>query len=144
MPDSIGTVEYSGTESVQPVLNVDVAIKKITIPENKTLSLGGHNFTVTGEFSNSGTTILNGTEAVALPAGKVTENGTWHYHGSGSGSVKAIENLSYKNLVISGTIGVADDYEITASDGIVLGTDSDEVTINGDARFASSVTLVMP
>ncbi len=142
VPDSIGTVEYSGTESVQPVLNVDVAIKKITIPENKTLSLGGHNFTVTGEFSNSGTTILNGTEAVALPAGKVTENGTWHYHGSGSGSVKAIENLSYKNLVISGTIGVADDYEITASDGIVLGTDSDEVTINGDARFASSVTLV--
>ncbi|MBB5226500.1 FlgD immunoglobulin-like domain containing protein [Treponema ruminis] len=156
VPDSSGIVTYAESVTNQPVLTKAVTIGHITIPAGCSLDLNGNNFEVTGicdelpegstfdisnAFVNSGTVILKGTETVSLPAGKVDEQGTWHYKGGGSGTVKEIENLAYKNLIISGTIGVATDYTVVAGDGISFGTDSETAKITGSAHFGSPVTL---
>ncbi|MBQ6780287.1 MAG: hypothetical protein IJP62_03530, partial [Treponema sp.] len=145
VPDSTASVTYDLNAVAQPVFGDDVSIENITIPAGKSLSLNGHHFSVSGDFSNSGTIILTGTENVLLSSDvlKITENGTWHYSGTGSGIVKTIDNLDYKNLVISGTIGVAEGYSITASDGITIGTTTESATISsaGAVHFGSAVTV---
>ena len=143
VPDSTASVTYDLSAVAQPVFGGDVSIENITIPAGKSLSLNGHHFTVSGDFSNSGTIILTGTETVTFTENKVTESGTWHYSGTESGIVKPIDNLDYKNLVISGTIGVADGYTITASDGITIGTTTESAAISclGAVHFGSAVTV---
>ena len=104
---------------------------------------GSASFTASGTYTSSGTVLLTGSETITLPAAgaSVTEGGVWHYAGDGSGSVKEITNLSYNKLILSGTLGVASGYSILAADGIQLGTETEELTIQGDARFKSPVTL---
>ena len=98
-------------------------------------------FSVSNTYANYGTMKLSGTETVTLPIAG-TEQGTWHYAGTGSGSVREIANLSYNKLILSGTLGVAGGYSIAAAEGIQLGAETESLTVNGDARFASPVTLV--
>ena len=145
VPDSTASVTYDLNAVAQPVFGDDVSIENITIPAGKSLSLNGHHFSVSGDFSNSGTIILTGTENVLLPSDvlKITENGTWHYSGTGSGIVKPIDNLDYENLVISGTIGVEEGYTITASDGITIGTTTESAAISSleAVHFGSAVTV---
>ncbi len=104
---------------------------------------GSASFTASGTYTSSGTVLLTGSETITLPAAgaSVTERGVWHYAGDGSGSVREIANLSYNKLILSGTLGVASGYSILATEGIQLGTETEELTIQGDARFKSPVTL---
>ena len=104
---------------------------------------GSASFTASGTYTSSGTVLLTGSETITLPAAgaSVTEGGVWHYAGDGSGSVREIANLSYNKLILSGTLGVAGGYSIAAAEGIQLGTETEELTIQGDARFKSPVTL---
>ena len=150
------TIDVASTEN-QPELGSNVQIAKITIGENSSLSLSGHNFTIKGldgeaeAFKNEGKIILNGQETVEILsaseaptlADKVNESGTWHYDASG-GTVKKIPNLPYNKLIISGSsISIEAGYTVTAANGITLGTGAsgENTTIFGNVRFGSPVTL---
>ncbi|MBR0099470.1 MAG: hypothetical protein IJP90_07110 [Treponema sp.] len=150
------TIDVASTDN-QPVLGSNVQIAKITIGENSSLSLSGHNFTIKGldgeaeAFKNEGKIILNGQETVEILsatedstlAAKVVENGTWHYDASG-GTVKKIPNLPYNKLIISGSsISIEAGYTVTAANGITLGTGAsgETTSIMGNVRLGSPVTL---
>ena len=150
------TIDVASTEN-QPELGSNVQIAKITIGENSSLSLSGHNFTIKGldgepeAFKNEGTIILNGQETVELLSAtedsslsdKVNESGTWHYDASG-GTVKKIPNLPYNKLIISGSsISIEAGYTVTAANGITLGTGAsgETTSIMGNVRLGSPVTL---
>src|SRR5262249_1043738 len=66
------------------------------------LDLDGHDFAVTGRFTNQGTLVLRGTENVALT--QDTAEGTWQYAGDNGGrpaSLKDFGAVDYFNLVIA-------------------------------------------
>lgn len=150
------TIDVASTDN-QPVLGSNIKIAKITIGENSSLNLSGHNFTIKGlddepeAFKNEGKIILNGQETVEILSAtedsslsdKVNESGTWHYDASG-GTVKKIPNLQYNKLIISGaSISIQSGYTVTAANGISLGTGAsgESTTIMGNVRFGSPVTL---
>ena len=152
-PEAIAPITYSvrsltvGTEGTSPHTasirlggGVNFTTGSLTNYGTVTLS-GAASFTLTSAFANYGSMVLNGTETVSMPSGNITEAGTWHYAGTGSGKVKEITNLSYNKLLLTGTLGVADGYQVRAANGIQFGSATETLNIQGDARFASPISL---
>ena len=142
-PDETGRVVYVSNVINHPALDSDVTVAQITIPAGASLSLNSHDFTISSAFTNYGTVYVQGAETITI-GGTVIENGTWHYAGtSETDTVKAVAWLQYNKLIISGTISIASGYEVTATNGITLGTADGVAMITGNQHvvFADDVTL---
>ncbi len=112
---NFGLVPIAGDNVVVPVtahqphLTVDASLYNVTIESGATLSLDGHDFTMTGTLVNHGNVVLRGTEAVAI-AVPDTDHGTFTYTGINPAVETTINlhvfgagltPLTYYNLVIN-------------------------------------------
>jgi hypothetical protein len=100
-----------------------------TVDNAGTVNLSAYSFAVSGTLTNSGTMqTAGGTVTLGSTA---SESGTWEYTG---GTARTITNLTYNNLLISGTVSTSG--AITA----VTLTNSSTLTLGGDITLTGALT----
>jgi uncharacterized repeat protein (TIGR01451 family) len=151
VPIAGDTVIIPGGTPTEPILSADVNIGNLTVAAAGTLTLNGHNLTVTSTVSNNGNIIIEGNETVNLTMDST--HGTVTYVGVGGGSsathllaFNGSNNVAYNNLVINdpnatpanrdvfqtnGTLTV--NGNLTVQSGTLdIATNSDTATITGN------------
>lgn len=130
----------SGGSGNFPVMDADVSVLQFEVAEASYVDLAGKNLTVTGtdseSYKNSGTVKSAGSETVTLPSalGAVVEDGVWEYY---AGTVKAISNLLYKNVLVSDSVLI--EGTVKASK-FTVDTDG-TITCSSDAEIDSPVEI---
>lgn len=118
VPGSSDTVDIPNVAN-DPVLSGDVTVAAInSLQSGATLTVGSHDLTVSGTFTNHGTVILQGISTQALSFGTLTDDGTFRYTGDGDGTADptfTIQNLAtYYNLEINDSTGL-DTFALTTN-----------------------------
>ncbi|MCD1655630.1 hypothetical protein K7J14_13100 [Treponema zuelzerae] len=123
-----------GPSTNYPVANVAVNAAEITVDANAEFTGNGQSINATGDFSNSGTVRLVGTESIAI--GGTTTNvagSTVEYNGTGSA---VWPNDAYQNLTITaaGVVSLGTDAVTVA--GTLL--NEGEINVNGTGSINTS------
>ena len=140
-PDPNVGVVTGGEVTLTADLNLG-GTKSLTIAENGTINLNGHNV-VNGEITNNGTIVSKGTEAVTLAS---TDAGSWTITGAGS-VPDALEGATIENLtfaakepetVFAPTTALEVTGKLTVSANSVLDTtQADDSTFTGEVENRS-------
>ncbi len=117
VPDSTDDVVIADVTN-DPALNANRTTNNLTINSGAVLSLGGYNLTVTGNFDNSGTLQLRGSETVSI-TGTTTHNSgsTITYTGDGDSAADTytLINWNYQNLTVNSTDATTDTFQLGAA-----------------------------